>query len=80
MAEESANQKFVRIASRRVNQVLDGYRLLSNLKASSYKSTADQREKIILALRQGLDELEAHLIGGEKLDKDKFVLAPIEEE
>ena len=68
---ESANQKFVRIATRRVNQALDVYRLLSNLKAGGYKSTPDQREKIILALRQGLEELEYHF-SGSKLDKTKF--------
>ena len=69
--EETAEQKFIRIAKYRINKVLDGYRLLANLKSANYKSSREQRNEILSAIRQGLDELEAHW-AGEKLDKSAF--------
>lgn len=69
--EETAELKFIRIAKYRVNKVLDGYRLLANLKSANYKSTREQRNEILAALRQGLDELESHW-AGEKLNKSAF--------
>ena len=44
---ETKAQKFERIATRRINEVLDGYRLLSNLTSGGYSSTADQRRELI---------------------------------
>ena len=68
---EDASGRFTRLAEARVNVVLNGYRLLSNLIGANYKSSMDQRTTIIKALRQGLDELEDHF-GGAKADKAKF--------
>lgn len=69
--EETPNEKFIRIAEFRINKILDGYRLLTNLKSSSYKSTTEQRYKMFQILRQGLEELEC-TFAGEKPNKDKF--------
>jgi len=71
MEKENANERFLRLAEARVNKILDGYRLLSNLKGTNYKSTQDQRNELIRVLRTGLDELEA-VLAGEKIDKTKF--------
>ena len=69
---ETKAQKFERIATRRINEVLDGYRLLSNLTSGGYSSTADQRRELISVLRKGLEELEL-CMAGEKPDKANFV-------
>lgn len=67
---ETAEEKFTRIATRRVNKVLDDLRLLENLSSSAYKSTPLQREKIVSAIRDKLNQLEA-LFAGSKEDKNK---------
>ena len=69
---ETKAQKFERIATRRINEVLDGYRLLSNLTSGGQSSTADQRRELISVLRKGLEELEL-CMAGEKPDKANFV-------
>jgi hypothetical protein len=68
---ETPNERFTRLAEARMNKILDGYRLIANLKGSNYKSTQEQRIELIQVLRQGLDELEA-VLAGEKIDKTKF--------
>lgn len=69
---ETKREKFLRLGTYRVNKVLDGYRLLANLKSSIYESTPAMRQELIQALRNGLEELELHY-AGEKLNKANFV-------
>lgn len=68
---ETPNQRFTRLAEARVNKILDGYRLLTNLVGSNYKSDQAQRRELLQVLRNGLDELEA-VFAGEKMDQAKF--------
>lgn len=64
-------EAFTRLAEKRVNMVLDGYRKLSNLGSKQYGATMEQKRELITALRKGLDELEI-FYGGEKADKKVF--------
>lgn len=66
-------ESFKKLASKRVNKVLEGIRLIANLGAANYKSTHEQRSKITNAIRHHLDELEA-VFAGEKKDDSKFEL------
>ena len=70
---ETKEQRFKRVAERRVNIVLKNFRLLCNLKSASYSSTSQQRDKIVSAIRSALGELEAAW-AGEKPNKDAFSL------
>lgn len=74
MEQEDKSEKFIRIADRRTNNVLQNLRLLSNLRnASIYESTQAQRDKILKAIREAVTELE-YVWAGEKLNKSKFTL------
>lgn len=68
---ESKRAKFIRIGERRVNDVLDGLRLLSNLKSSQYDSTPQMRNEILSAIRGAMEEME-YIWSGSKPDKAKF--------
>lgn len=64
---------FRKLASKRVNKVLNDIRLVANLAAPNYKSSMDQRTRIVTAIRRALDELEA-VFAGDKRDDSKFEL------
>lgn len=68
---EDREQKFIRIAARRVNKVLNEFRLLTNLMQPNYKSTRQQRDKIISTLRTAIDEIE-YTFSGEKTKEGVF--------
>ena len=68
---EIKNERFKRLAGARVNKVLTGYRLLSNLAGANYKSTIEQRQEILSALRKGLEEIE-YVWANEKPKKENF--------
>lgn len=76
---ETKNQAFVRLAEKRVNKTLDCYRVISNLFKTNYKSTPDQRDAVIVALRHGLNELEASA-AGDKINKEAFKMDALEAE
>lgn len=65
------SERFRRLSKQRVNKILNGYRLLCNLKGPNYKSSMEEKNEIIFALRQGLEETEM-VFGGEKPKKEKF--------
>jgi hypothetical protein len=76
MAEETKNQKFVRLANARTIKALKDLKLLVNLGSNQYASTQGQRNHIIIALREALEEVE-YSWSGNKVDKAKFSLEGI---
>ena len=56
---ESKEQKFVRLATKRTQAALSKIRLLTNLSASSYRYTPEQADRIVAALREAVDEVDA---------------------
>jgi len=57
-AQETKEQKFVRLATKRTQAALGKIRLLSNLTSSSYRYTPEQAAKIVGSLRQAVTEVE----------------------
>jgi len=56
MAEgESKQDKFKRLASKRVTNAIQKIELIGNLSGSSYECSAEDAEKIITTLQQTLD-------------------------
>jgi len=56
MAEaESKNDKFKRLATKRVANAIKKIELIGHLSASSYESSAEEVEKITNALQQAID-------------------------
>ena len=53
--QESKQDKFKRLASKRVSNAIQKIELIGNLSGASYECTAEDAEKIILALQQALD-------------------------
>jgi len=60
-AQETKEQKFARLATKRTQAALGKIKLLGNLAASSYRYTPEQAARIIASLRQAVDEVEAKL-------------------
>jgi len=56
---ESPEEKFRRLASKRVNAALKKIQLLGNLSRSQYKYDSDQAQKIIDALKSAVSDVEA---------------------
>ena len=56
---ETAEQKFVRLATKRTQAALVKIRLLGNLASSSYRYTPEQAAKITAVLRQAIDQLDS---------------------
>ena len=69
--KETKNQAFTRIAEKRINKILDEFRILTNLFAPSYKTTPEQRNEVVAALRKGVEEVE-YVAAGSKIDKASF--------
>ena len=65
------SERFRRLAKYRVNKVLDGYRLLARMTGYNYKSSPTQRNEMLQALKEGLEEME-YVWAGEKPKKEKF--------
>ena len=56
---ETKRERFVRLAEKRTENVLNGIRLLSNLaNTSNYDYTEDDVSKIVKALKTALSDLE----------------------
>lgn len=55
---ESKEDRFKRLAELRVNKALDKIRLIGNLSSSQYEFSAEQIEKIMVALQSALAEVE----------------------
>ena len=57
--EETKEQRFQRLATKRTQAALQKIRLISNLTSSSYAYTPEQAAKIIGVLRAAVDAVEA---------------------
>ena len=75
-AEETKEEKFARLATKRTQAALTKIRLLGNLTGSSYRYTEDQASKIITTLRQAIDEVEGKFrkVRGQKVGDQSFSL------
>ncbi len=71
---ESKEDKFRRLAGMRVNNALQKIRLIGNLAGSGYSYTPEQIEKIIVALKGAIAEVEAKFQKKTEKSKDKFAL------
>ena len=73
-SSESKEDKFRRLAGMRVNNALQKIRIIGNLASSGYSYTPEQIEKIIVALKGAIEEVEAKFQKKIEKDKDKFEL------
>jgi hypothetical protein len=69
--DETAEQRFTRLATARVSAAIKRLRLIKNLAGTSYVSTPEQRTKIMEALQTEIDAL--HTAFAEKIDKTDTV-------
>lgn len=69
---ESKNEKFIRIASPRVNAIIDKLDILSNCSSSNYEYTKEQVENMFQAIRDALDACYAQFQPKAKSEKEKF--------
>lgn len=67
---ESKNDKFTRIALMRVPKALKSIGLLENLAGSGYEGTAEQKEKILTALKTAVNDLANKFAGTKAVDAD----------
>ena len=63
---ETAEEKFIRIANLRVPNAIKKIKIIGNLSASAYKYADEQIDKILASLRQTIDEVEAKFKKGSK--------------
>lgn len=68
---ETKEQKFVRLATRRMDKVRKALDQIGLLGGASYNSTEQQREKIALALRESV-EFNINRLSKVKLSKTGF--------
>ena len=71
---ESKEEKFSRLATKRTKNALDKISLLGNLAGPSYRYTDEQVQKIIVALRQAVDEVEGKFQKRGKKSEQSFGL------
>lgn len=71
--DETKEQKFVRLATARVNKVRKALDQIGLLGGASYSSTEDQRRKIVEALKESL-EFNLNRLDKVKLSKSNFQL------
>lgn len=69
---ESKNEKFIRIASPRVNSVIDKLDILSNCASANYEYTEEQVEAMFDAIRNAVDNCYAQFQPKVKSEKEKF--------
>jgi hypothetical protein len=68
---ETKQQKFVRLATARVNKVRKALDQIGLLGGASYESTEDQRNKITEAIRECM-EFNVNRLAKVKMSKDTF--------
>jgi len=56
---ESAEDKFKRLATKRMNNALKKIQLIGNLSGPGYRYSPEQAEKIVQGLRDAISEIEA---------------------
>ena len=70
---ESKNDKFKRLASKRVVNAIQKIELIANLSSSSYEYTPEEAAKILTALQGSVDKVKA-AFSKQKIDKTVFTL------
>ena len=74
MAEqENKHDKFKRLASKRVNDLMKKIKNIGNLSSANYEYSDEEVEKIFLSLQEALDNAKAKFQKG-KAKKDSFQL------
>lgn len=69
---EFKNEKFIRIASPRVNAVIDKLDILSNCASRKYEYTEEQVENMFQAIRDAMDDCYAQFQPKVKSEKFTF--------
>jgi hypothetical protein len=70
---ETKEQKFIRLATARVNKVRKALDQIGLLGGASYTSTDQQREKIVEAIRESV-EFNSNRLSKTKMSKNSFSL------
>lgn len=66
------NEKFLRIATPRVNAIIDKLDLLSNCAGSNYEHTEEQVEVMFKAIRDAMDNCYKQFQPKVKIEKERF--------
>lgn len=69
---ETKNEKFLRIATPRVNAIIDKLDILSNCSASNYEYTEEQVETMFQAIRDAVDACYNEFRPKVKAEKERF--------
>lgn len=69
---ETKNEKFVRIASLRVQAIISKIEILANCSSSNYEYTDEQVEAMFGAIMTSLTECKKSFKPKEKIEKEKF--------
>lgn len=69
---ETKNEKFLRIATPRVNAIIDKLDILSNCAGSNYEYTEEQVETMFQALRDAMDACYNEFSPKVKSEKKRF--------
>lgn len=69
---ETKNEKFLRIATPRVNAIIDKLDILSNCSASNYEYTEEQVEAMFQAIRDAVDSCYNEFRPKVKSEKERF--------
>ena len=69
---ETKNEKFLRIATPRVNAIIDKLDILSNCAGSNYEYTEEQVETMFQALRDAMDACYNEFRPKVKSEKERF--------
>ena len=69
---ETKAEKFIRIATPRVNSVIDKLDILSNCAGSAYEYNEEQIESMFDAIRNAVDACYAQFQPKQKAEKERF--------
>ena len=69
---ETKNEKFLRIATSRVNAIIDKLDILSNCAGSNYEYTEEQVETMFQAIRDAVDACYNEFRPKVKTEKERF--------
>ena len=69
---ETKNEKFLRIATPRVNAIIDKLDILSNCSCSNYEYTEEQVETMFQAIRDAVDACYNEFQPKVKTEKERF--------
>ena len=69
---ETKNEKFLRIATPRVNAIIDKLDILSNCAGSNYEYTEEQVEVMFQAIRDAMDACYSEFQPKVKPEKERF--------